>query len=54
MRITQLLNLSIIINGGRAMAMTNSLKKKDQSGVVTNILASVCHNEGVQNFVSVK
>ena len=26
------------------MAITNSVQKKDKSGIVTNILASVCHN----------
>ena len=36
-------NLTIIINRGNAMALTNSLQKKDESGIVTNILAGVCH-----------
>jgi hypothetical protein len=30
--------------GGNTMAMTNSVQKKDQFGIVTNALASVCHN----------
>jgi len=46
LRMPQLLNLSIIINGGRAVDMTKNCvdKKKVQFGIVTNILARVCHN----------
>jgi hypothetical protein len=44
LRMIQLLNLSTINNRGRAMAKINSISEKEQLGVVTNILASVCHN----------
>jgi hypothetical protein len=51
---TQLLNLSIINNGERAMAKINSIQKKDQLGVVTSILASVCHKCEICHYANKK
>jgi hypothetical protein len=36
------------------MEMTDSVQKKDQSGIATNILASVCHNCGICTYANRK
>ena len=36
------------------MATTNSVQKKDQSGIATHILAGVCHNCGICPYANRK
>lgn len=36
------------------MAMINSFKKKDQTGITANFLANVCHNCGICPYANRK